>query len=151
MIFLPISILICLLDLYLKKKIEYANKKDLPRKYCNQHIIIDRSHNYGLMMNFLSGKGNFPLLLSSIAFLLVTLYSIPLFFRKKVPAFLQAGLSFILGGAFSNLYDRKKRGYVVDYISFKFKTLKNIFFNLGDFAIFLGGFFIFIFSLLSDD
>ena len=53
---------------------------------------------------------------------------------------LRTGLSLLLGGAFSNTYDRLKRKYVVDYISFgvKWKKLRNIVFNLSDFCIIIG-------------
>lgn len=53
---------------------------------------------------------------------------------------LKLGLAILLGGAFSNTYDRMTRGYVVDYLTFPkapFK-LKNVVFNLSDFAITLG-------------
>ena len=45
-----------------------------------------------------------------------------------------------MGGAFSNAYDRLKRGYVVDYVSFDIgsKRLKNIVFNVSDFFIMIG-------------
>ena len=48
------------------------------------------------------------------------------------------GACLVLGGGISNLYDRLKRGYVVDYFSIRFKKLKKIVFNLGDICIFLG-------------
>ncbi len=43
-------------------------------------------------------------------------------------------------GALSNLFDRVKRGYVVDYFSFQFGWLKKVVFNIGDLCIFLGTF-----------
>ena len=52
----------------------------------------------------------------------------------------KAGLSMLLGGAFSNTYDRLKRKYVVDYFSFpvKWKWFSRIVFNLSDFGIIIG-------------
>lgn len=46
----------------------------------------------------------------------------------------------IVGGGLSNLYDRIKRGYVVDYVSFRtgWKRLNDLVFNISDFFI-LGG------------
>lgn len=46
----------------------------------------------------------------------------------------------LLGGAFSNTYDRCRRKYVVDYFSFgvKWKRLSRIVFNISDFGIILG-------------
>ncbi len=53
---------------------------------------------------------------------------------------LLAGLTLLLGGAFSNTYDRLKRKYVVDYFSFgvRSKWLRNIIFNISDFCILIG-------------
>lgn len=51
------------------------------------------------------------------------------------------GYALMLGGACSNLYDRVKRGYVTDYISYRFRYLKKLrkyFFNLSDVCIFAG-------------
>lgn len=42
-------------------------------------------------------------------------------------------------GALSNLLDRYRKGYVVDYIRIKKGPLQNIVFNLGDAAIVFGG------------
>lgn len=53
---------------------------------------------------------------------------------------LKAGLAFLLGGAYSNTYDRLARKYVVDYVSFpvKNKKIRNIVFNISDFCIVIG-------------
>lgn len=54
------------------------------------------------------------------------------------------GLSILLGGAVSNLYDRLARHYVVDYFSIQYGKLKKVVFNLGDFFIFLGAIILFV-------
>lgn len=53
---------------------------------------------------------------------------------------LRAGLALLLGGAFSNTYDRLKRGFVVDYVSFgvKWEPLRRVVFNVSDFCIIIG-------------
>ena len=50
------------------------------------------------------------------------------------------GLSVLLGGSFSNTYDRLKRKYVVDYFSFNVKCcgIRRIVFNISDFCIMIG-------------
>lgn len=48
------------------------------------------------------------------------------------------GLSLILGGGASNLYDRYEKGYVTDYLGLP--VAKNLVFNLSDLCIFLGAF-----------
>ncbi|MDE7232762.1 MAG: signal peptidase II, partial [Lachnospiraceae bacterium] len=53
---------------------------------------------------------------------------------------LKAGLALLLGGAYSNTYDRLTRRYVVDYVSFPVKNqrFRRIVFNLSDFCILIG-------------
>ncbi len=48
------------------------------------------------------------------------------------------GLSLITGGAFSNLADRWKHGYVVDYLQFSLRPIRRLVFNLGDLFVILG-------------
>ena len=52
---------------------------------------------------------------------------------------LKWGLTLLLGGAYSNTYDRLVRKYVVDYVSFNVPFgLRKVIFNIGDFCILLG-------------
>lgn len=53
---------------------------------------------------------------------------------------MRVGLGLILGGAYSNTYDRLKRGYVVDYIQIKKgpKIIRRLIWNISDYAILLG-------------
>ena len=46
------------------------------------------------------------------------------------------GLALLAGGGLSNQLDRYRKGYVVDY--FSFRQLPQVVFNLGDIGIFLG-------------
>jgi signal peptidase II len=48
------------------------------------------------------------------------------------------GLSLILGGAFSNLYDRIRAGMVVDFLDFYFRSYHWATFNVADSAIVVG-------------
>ena len=63
-----------------------------------------------------------------------------LLFGRKWNRMIKIGLSFVLGGAYSNTYDRIFRNYVVDYISFnvKNKKIRQIVFNVADFCIMIG-------------
>ena len=47
-------------------------------------------------------------------------------------------LSLITAGGLSNLYDRVKRGYVVDYFSVQAGWLKKVVLNVADVCIFTG-------------
>ena len=57
---------------------------------------------------------------------------------------LKTALALLLGGAYSNTYDRLKRKYVVDYFSLnvKWAPLRRIVFNLSDFCILIGALFL---------
>lgn len=49
------------------------------------------------------------------------------------------GYSMLLGGGISNLWDRWKRTYVVDYIHVNMAYIKKLIFNLSDVCIVFGG------------
>ena len=50
----------------------------------------------------------------------------------------KGGYALVLAGGLSNLYDRLRRGYVVDYFSIQAGFLKKVVFNLGDLFIMAG-------------
>ena len=79
------------------------------------------------------------LLLSLLLSVLMTLVFL-LSFGQRGNHVMRTGLAFLLGGAFSNTYDRLKRKYVVDYFSLnvKWKRLRRIVFNISDFCIMTG-------------
>ena len=59
---------------------------------------------------------------------------------QKKPALGRIGLGMVMGGGLSNYMDRREKGYVTDYISFRTnnKKLKRLVFNLSDFCILAG-------------
>ena len=61
------------------------------------------------------------------------------------------GFALVTAGALSNLFDRLKRGYVVDYFSFQVKWLEKVVFNLGDLCIFAGTALLTVSDLFRDD
>lgn len=123
-------------DVMLKKKSE---EKKLPiEKEGNDPIIWRNYHNTGAMLNFGAGK-SFVKVLSFVFTAAVTVYFI-ITLGHRGKNLLKAGLALVLGGAYSNMYDRMRKDYVVDYISFRcrWKRFSNIVFNIGDFAIMAG-------------
>ncbi|MCD8125050.1 MAG: signal peptidase II [Lachnospiraceae bacterium] len=58
--------------------------------------------------------------------------------RKPDRRLAKTGLALIVGGSASNLCDRFRRGYVVDYFSVPFRRIRHIVFNLGDLFLFAG-------------
>jgi signal peptidase II len=100
------------------------------------------------MLNFLEDKAQIVKMISAtLAGILLIIFAFVI--PKKGNYLLKLGVSLLLGGALSNVYDRLTRGYVVDYFSFKF--LKKIVFNISDILIFIGSLFITIHSLFKKD
>lgn len=58
---------------------------------------------------------------------------------KKKNGMEHIGYSMLLGGGISNLWDRWKRGYVVDYLHVNVAYIKKLIFNLSDVCIMFGG------------
>ncbi len=127
------------LDLYIKNRIEKNCAEGVTRSLWKGRILIRRHHNRGIAL----GAGQTKSRLVAALSVILTLAAIVCFFLsvgQKGNNLLRIGLSLLLGGAFSNTYDRLKRKYVVDYFSFgvKWKPLRNIVFNLADFCIMAG-------------
>ena len=118
-----------------KKKRNAGEEKEI----CKGRILLRKYHNKGACMNLGEKKSNVVAGLSLIltaALALVFLFTL----TRHGNGWLKAGLSLLLGGAFSNTYDRLKRKYVVDYFSFgvKWEPLRAIVFNISDFCILIG-------------
>ena len=126
-------------DLWLKGWVEKKISGDECRPLLSGKLILRKHHNRGAMLN--AGQERHPL----IAALSLTLTAaVVVFFLLSLGHrgnnILRVGLSLLLGGAFSNTYDRLRRRYVVDYLSFgvKWPWLRDIIFNLSDFCIMIG-------------
>lgn len=118
-------------------------------------------HNYGAAFSFLSDAGGWQRWFFGFIALAVSLFLVvwiaKLETKKKIEL---AGLSFILGGAIGNLYDRITLGYVIDFIDWFYPTVNSCIpffyarqelqtchwpaFNIADAAILLGVFLLFI-------
>jgi len=142
-----IAVLLFAADVVIKQYVEdnfrFSDKQDI----LGGKSEMRKVHNYGFAMNLLDKKPNIVKIGSIIAGVLLLFYQFGLFL-KKGRLMEKLGCAIALGGAFSNMYDRIVRGYVVDYIGFKakWKKLNQLTFNLGDFCIFLGAFIMLIFS-----
>lgn len=148
MIYILLVLAIFLTENKIKQYIEDNKVMHKSEKILNGNIILERYHNKGAMLNFMQDNVKIVKIICStlLGILLVVFASI---LPKKGEHLLKFGLSLVLGGAFSNVYDRYKRGYVVDYFSFKF--LKKIVFNISDICIFFGSFLITLYSLFKKD
>ena len=138
MIFLLLAAAIFLLEYRLKNSIESKHDPTQNRTLLGGRIRIRKYHNYGAFLDF--GAHSPILKFAACGFtLLIGLFFLFTLFRRG-NTLLKFGLALLLGGAFSNTYDRLKRSYVVDYFSLStpWPRLNRIVFNLSDFAILIG-------------
>lgn len=132
-------------DQYCKGKIE--EKRRFPdRKILSGQIILTRYHNTGAFLNLGEKHQGVLRTLASVVFGTLMIMA-ALAWRNERRELLKWGYGLLVGGAASNLWDRYRKGYVVDY--FSFKKLSKVVFNLGDMAIFLGALLVGVFSALA--
>ena len=130
---------IFLLDLLIKNYIETHLEVGQEKSVCRGKLLIRRYHNSGAFLDAGEKRQKAVALLS----LLLTLFMTVVFlstFSLRGNSTLRAGLALLLGGAYSNTYDRLTRNYVVDYVSFpvKNKRVRRVVFNISDFCIMIG-------------
>ena len=114
-----------LADGCLKKKAEEELKENEQIPVCKGHIVLRKCHNRGV------AGGGFADSTKKVEILTF---------------FLLSGLWARLGALAgrckckANWYDRHKRGYVTDYVSFRFgpEKFRRLVFNVSDFCIFFG-------------
>ncbi len=139
MLYIGIAAGIFLLELYLKNHVERYGEEGKERKICRGALLIRKYHNRGAFLN--AGEKVRPLVAALSLCLTVCLSVLFLVtLGRKGKKALKIGLSLLLGGAFSNTYDRLRRRYVVDYFSFgaPWKPLRAVVFNISDFCILIG-------------
>jgi len=128
------------IDYFCKENIEAQKPEDFPRDMEKSHgkIRLYRNHNDGFCFGVKKEKKELvrmvPVVFTSAAAGILTW----LLCRDEGRKADRIGFALITAGGLSNLYDRLKRGYVVDYFSIRCKYLEKIVFNLGDFFIFAG-------------
>ena len=142
---LIIIVLVCVetkIKNYVEENIDTEESKDL----FDGKITLRKHYNRGMFLNYLENKKEIVKTVSLVCLgLLLLLFTLLL--PKKGNKLYKLGLSFVIGGAISNVHDRINRGYVVDYFSINQKKLKNIIFNISDFCIFFGTLIVTIASL----
>lgn len=130
---------IFVMDLLLKNHIEKSLEEGGEKPFCRGRLLIKRYHNKGAFLDVGSGRQRVVAALSLCLTLLMTVVFLATF-SLRGNSTLKIGLAFLLGGAYSNTYDRLVRKYVVDYVSFpvKNKRIRRIVFNISDFCIMIG-------------
>lgn len=127
------------LDLFLKNRIEEKMEEGEERFLCRGRLLLRKYHNRGAFLDMGEKRQRAVAFLSLCLTLFMTVMFL-LTFTFRGNALLKAGLALLLGGAYSNTYDRMVRKYVVDYVSFPVKNrkLRGVVFNISDFCIIIG-------------
>lgn len=126
-------------ELFWKNHVEKNISEGSSKKALYGAILLTKYHNRGAALN--RGEKR-PEIVKWISVVLTAAVGL-LFvcsFGMAGRGLLKTGLSLLLGGAFSNTYDRLKRGYVVDYFRFNVsaKRIRRLIFNVSDFCIIIG-------------
>lgn len=137
-LWLVLSLLIVLLDQWSKQSassaLDYGRALELA-PWLNFTLM----HNEGAAFSFLSSAGGWQrwlfVAISSLVSLVIALWLLRLKASEKLMA---VSLTFILGGALGNLWDRAVLGYVVDFISVHYHNRYFPTFNIADAAISVG-------------
>lgn len=142
---------IFLADLRIKHKIEQRFQTDESRTSRCGCFRLTNYHNHGAMLNAGESKPERVRAVALFFSAVLSVYYIGMLVGGT-PAKKRLALGMLLGGAWSNLYDRFRQGYVTDYISFpkagaaagkligkkRGDYLGGIVFNFSDFCILLG-------------
>lgn len=127
------------LDLGVKSVIESQEDDTFPRDLpsAGGWIKLHKNHNSGFSFGFMKER---PELVKMIPLMVASAMAggLAALLSNKGRTAEKIGLAVVIGGAVSNLYDRLIRGYVVDYFTIEWNSLKKVVFNLGDIFVFLG-------------
>lgn len=134
-----LAMAVFVIDLLIKNYIERTGNEGEEKDLLGGRLLLRKYHNRGAFLNLGQRKRGFMTALSLVLTLGVTVLFLSTF-TCRGSGMLKIGLAFLLGGAYSNTYDRLMRKYVVDYVSFpvKNKKIRNIVFNISDFCIAVG-------------
>lgn len=134
-----ISVMVFLSDYIIKNRIEEQKTEGETEELLDGRLLLRKYHNKGAMLDWGETKSGLVSLLSLVLTLAMTAVFLCTF-SMKGSRLLKSGLALLLGGAYSNTYDRLTRHYVVDYVSFPVKNekLRRIVFNISDFCIMIG-------------
>lgn len=131
--------IVCITDQLFKDSIERQPDKIFPHdvleKNPDSRLEFRKLHNNGSMMGSFSDSPDMVRALTTTG---MSAAAAGLAKRKQSDRLGIISDLIVLGGAASNAIDRKKRGYVVDYLRLKNGPLSGIVFNLGDVAIAAG-------------
>ena len=136
MIWFCIAALVFLLDFFVKRwaEMNLRGKGRMPigKTGCSFLLL----HNKGFAGSKMKDKPEVVKIVHALILALFGIFCILMGYFKKGNECTAFGLSLVLGGGASNLYDRFKKGYVTDYLGLP--IAKKLVFNLSDLFIFAG-------------
>lgn len=123
----------------IKEYVEKHKTEGITEEKLKGALLIRKHHNTGAFLNMGENRRKVVAALSVV----LCVFSTVVFVSTLSVAgreLLKWGLSLLLGGAYSNTYDRLVRKYVVDYFSFNVpvRGIRRIIFNIGDLCIMIG-------------
>ena len=139
MIYILLIIAVFTAEYFIKEYVEKHFSEHQNKKALGGFILTTKYHNEGACLDAGSSKKALVKWISvGLTMALTILFIVTL--GKKGKTALKLGLAFLLGGAYSNTYDRIKRKYVVDYfrINAPFESIRKVIFNISDFFIMIG-------------
>ena len=127
-------------DQILKQMVERDDPERYPRKarHTGNLLKLYRNHNDGFPFGFLR---NYPQIVKMIPLVMTSAAAGVLarvMSEKHATAAERTAWTLITAGGLSNLLDRLRKGYVVDYLSIDRKIVDKVVFNLGDVGVLLG-------------
>lgn len=140
---------LCAFDNAVKDYIEACCEQGTDKPVLGGRLRIRNYHNSGAMFS-LGSKNRAVVKMLSLVFSVSITGVFAATLTTKGNVLLKSGLTLLLGGAYSNAYDRLTRQYVVDYVSFRLpppdrkelktfqKAFESVVFNLSDFEIMIG-------------
>lgn len=135
-ILLKWSILVLIVDQVTKMMVMHTPKLHhfyvLP--FLNLHLAYNKGAAFGMFGTNWWARWMFIILAIAMSIVLVT-WALKISKSDKLEVL---ALGLILGGAFGNLFDRIRFGFVIDFIDFHIKHWHWYTFNIADSAIFIG-------------
>lgn len=131
MILLIIFLLVLLADQYSKLVVQQDMIVGQSIPIFHRIFHFTYVQNTGGAFGILRGRTNLFIVVSIVVILFIIYFMLK---EEKKDTFIKVVFSIILGGAISNLIDRMRLGYVVDFIDFQIWPV----FNIADSAISVG-------------